>query len=97
MPEEEPVDWDFLFKRGLGGTPESQAGAHGRFREVDLDDPRSVLGLKRSAASQGQLQRAFRREPLHHPDHRPESERAGAELRTRAIVDAFEAVKSQIK
>ena len=98
MPHDEPVDWDFLFARGIGGTPESQAGAHGRFREVDLDDPRSVLGLKRSAVSQGQLQRAFRRELLlHHPDHRPESERAGAELRTRAIVAAFETVKSQIK
>ena len=73
------VNWEFLLNRGLGGGQEGGEEA-ARARDVDVDCPHSVLGLKlRSSFTHGQLQRAFRKELLlHHPDHRPEAEKAEA-------------------
>ena len=73
------VNWEFLLNRGLGGGQEGGEEA-ARARDVDVDCPHSVLGLKlRSSFTHGQLQRAFRKELLlHHPDHRPEAEKAKA-------------------
>ena len=57
------VDWDFMFSRGLGAEHSGGEQA-ARAREVHYEDPRSVLGLREGPITQGQLQRAFRKELL---------------------------------
>lgn len=93
------VNWEFLLNRGLGaGQAAGQEAA--RLREVDIDCPYSILGLRVPEAggrlSHGQLQRAFRKELLlHHPDHRPPGEQAEAARRTQLIVAAYNRLRAQ--
>ena len=89
------VNWEFLLNRGLGaGQDGGEEGA--RSRDVNIDCPHSLLGLRKPEAgdssrlTHGQLQRAFRRELLlHHPDHRPDGEQEEAARRTQLIVAAY--------
>ena len=88
------VNWEFLLNRGLGaGQDGGEEGA--RSRDVNIDCPHSLLGLRKPEVgggrlTHGQLQRAFRRELLlHHPDHRPSGEKEEAARRTQLIVAAY--------
>ena len=66
----------------------------GKERVVDLNDPRSVLGLPLTGrVSPRALEAAFRRELMTwHPDHNQEAAADAAE-RTRAILSAYKRMR----